>query len=177
MRQNLQVAKSKQSVSPRPAEDSASSSPAATEGTLEKNRVGTPIARPVTLPLPPSPAPDSDVAVAKRTAELAATVFLFGLYGAIALVPASFMGFRAWQRGYGCATWMLAFLCSGSTPIITACILATLTDRTLSRRRTELRKWLDHELTSATTSRSPSGATSPPDSLPLQSLGDKRTQE
>lgn len=176
VRQNLQFAQSKPSAPPAPATDPASPSPAA-GATSEKNEVGSPTARPLTVPLPPAFSPASDDSVAVRAREMAVAVLMLGVYGAIALVPASFIGFRAWQRGYGCATWMLAFLCSGSTPIITACILATLADRTLSRRRQKLRNWLDYELTSVTASRPTSGATSPPDPLPQQSLGDKQTQE
>jgi hypothetical protein len=62
-----------------------------------------------------------------------------------------FISRRAWQRGYGSLTWFMAFLLSCSTPILTACVLATLPDRRRQRRREELQRWLEQELTTAGT--------------------------
>lgn len=155
VRQNVEVARGRV-PSPRPLTGAALAAESA------RITPGAPLElQPPAIGADPPPVAGADPPIGKM-ATAAVVTLLVGL----------FISRRAAQRGYRSLTWFVAFLVSCSTPILTACLLATLPDRRRELRREELRRRLEQELQT-------NGAASralPPQTAQGGSLGDEETQ-
>ena len=131
------------------------------------------------LPLPPLP----PVSIATRptasttepkTGEAAGKAADFGIKALIAVAIGLIISWQAWRRGYWPTTWLLAFLATCTTPIISACLLAALPDRKIHRRREKQRRLLAQQLQSAGVV--PAVLAKPVVAAQAGSLGDEQTR-